>query len=442
MSSQSPSVLWLRITYLIGLLAWLPSIVSATGRADAILDQDTAVVGEDILLILQVAEQLSGIDPDLAPLHEDFNVTGMTSGTELRIVGGKLVAKSRWTLHIQPKRAGELSIPPLTIDRYQTPPLTLRVSAADPIDQAALPVKLETALQPQQPYVQSQLRLSLRLLHGAEVLNVVFPDVNIEQATVQRLGADLQHSTTRSGQRYDVIERRYAVFPETSGTLTIPALTIRGLIVSVSNSDSSRRRRYFERSSAVLNVTVKPRPSNYNGQHWLPSTKLSLEDEFDVTMARSGEPFNRTLILKAQGLSRYQLPQFRAVQIDRAKVYLGSSTVHSEADQDWVYSVVKQILMIVPTAPGPLIMPEIQLTWWDTVHNQPRIARLSTRTIQVLPTQSSAPLTGERDAPTPWLAKDATPYLWRWASGLILVLWLVTLLAWWYSHQRQSQRRV
>jgi hypothetical protein len=81
-----------------------------------------------------------------------------------------------------------------------------------------------------------------------------------------------------------------------------------------------------------------------------------------------------------------------------------------------------------------LILPELNVVWWDTQSDQERVSVLPAREVTVLPSQSavaSAPLpdTGAAGlAPTGGLAQGSgVGGYWRWLTALFAILWLATL---------------
>ena len=226
------------VTFVLLLFALLGTAQRA-GAADmhAWLDRSRIGEGETVQLTLELQGQVNE-RPDTTPLEKDFDVLGISSGSRVSIVNGRTDVRSTWTLTLSPKRSGALPIPALRVGVHQSVPLTLQVSEAP----AAAPgsgadILIETEIDPRAPYVQSQALYTVRLLYAVPITNGRIGEPKPERTLVQRLGEDLKYATTRDGRRYQVIERRYALFPQSSGPLELAAPVFDGEI-----PDASRRR--------------------------------------------------------------------------------------------------------------------------------------------------------------------------------------------------------
>ena len=100
-----------------------------------------------------------------------------------------------------------------------------------------------------------------------------------------------------------------------------------------------------------------------------------------------------------------------------------------------------QYAMIGVTA-GPAVLPALVVPWWNTRTGAWEVARLPERTITVLPTVEAPPPLPDpapeadtaEDAAESAVAAPAMPAtIWRRVSELLAAVWLVTLLAWWWT---------
>ena len=61
---------------------------------------------------------------------------------------------------------------------------------------------------------------------------------------------------------------------------------------------------------------------------------------------------------------------------------------------------------MIPNQEGTITLPAIEIPWWDTKTNQPRIAKLPSKTVQVSPAKGSKPKTATAETPP---AKEIAP---------------------------------
>jgi hypothetical protein len=279
---------------------------------------------------------------------------------------------------------------------------------------------------------------------------------------MERIGEELTYVDQRNGRNYRVIERKFAIFPQKSGEVSIPVVVFRGRI-SQQSTTGSQRDRFVTRGKQVrvesdrLVLKVQPQPAAFTGQRWLPSAELTLQETWsqDPPQFRVGEPVTRTLILQARGLDATQLPELSIPDITAASIYPDQPVSETRQDGSWLVGRVEQRLAIVPTQPGEITLPEIRLPWWDTESDRERIALIPARTITVSPgdtasdKDSALPPPDPQPAPAaevqPIKPPAAAPMIdnngfWPWLSMGLAILWLLTLLGWQRERQRNQVR--
>lgn len=435
---------------LILLFLMLPTF--AASDIKAWFDRDAISLGDTVTLTIEAAED-SQAALDLEPLDKDFQVLGTSIKTHVDI--NSQTAKTQWVIELAPKQSGTIQVPSLAVGGGQTAPLTLSVkaqattTAKDPSQQALF---LETQADSQAPYIQSQVRFTVRLLYNEPILEGGLDVPDIKDAIIERLGEDVAYSTTRYGKRYSVFERRYVLFPQRSGTLTIPPIGFEGRIRTTDDwrfGLGLRLGRPVRLNSEPITLEVRSRPASYAGEHWLPTPELTLRENWPTESQRLkvGEPLTRTLILEAKSLTAAQLPTLRIPEQPNIRLYADQPKTETRQDGDTIVGHREERIAIIPTESGELVLPEITLTWWDTDTNQERIARLPARTMTVLPAvEAVAPLTlpaqsSERSDVNMTRRSDAlhSPTLqdvfWPGVSAVLLSLWLLTLLIWWRTNR-------
>ena len=226
---------------------------------------------------IEIQVQATGMNlepPDFSPIERDFEILSSRSNSQYRSVNGRVNAWTRWTLNAKPRRTGRLVIPALELDGHRSQPVTIAVKPLNAQVRAAIDalVFFELEVTPEPVYVQAQLLFVRRLFYadGAQLYGDMPAPPEISDAIVESLGQASSTTATRQGRRYGVIEQRYAVFPERSGTITIPAAAVSGSIRLPSEFDM-RRRTGVRVQSEVLEIKVLPIPMDYPAAApWLP----------------------------------------------------------------------------------------------------------------------------------------------------------------------------
>ncbi len=439
----------------------------------ATLDRSTIYDGETVTLTIEASGKDESGEPDLTPLKKDFEVLGTRSSQRIEIINGRRSDSRQWQVELAPGKTGTLEVPALKVGHSKTRPVTLKVleqSAVSTVS-ADRPVFIRTEARTgaMDVFVQQQILYVVRLYYRVPLLQGDFSDPQLADAVVERLGEDRRFKTTINGTDYQVVERHYAIFPEKSGKLTIPAIAFTGRAASTSSRRSSSMptdpliKRFFGRDpfsdpffsgmtgnpgkrfrvrSEPLTLEVKARPAAYTGKYWLPTQALTLTDSWEdqVPEFHVGEPVTRTITLKARGLESSQLPALDFPSLQGVRVYPEQPVTENLTDGDWIYGVSKQTLAYVPATTGRITLPAVRVDWWDTAKHRQRSTRLPAREINILPAAGGAatvpPASVPETAPDMAAPAHAQPG-WRQvmqprngllAAGVVLAL---LALAWW-----------
>ena len=75
-----------------------------------------------------ISDENIDLQPDIAVLETDFYIGQGSQLSNTTIVNGQIRRSKTWTYVLMPKRAGEITIPPISIGSQQSQPLTIVVS--------------------------------------------------------------------------------------------------------------------------------------------------------------------------------------------------------------------------------------------------------------------------------------------------------------------------
>ena len=357
----------------------------------ASVERNPIHAGESVRLVLELRRAAGGLKPDLGPLDRDFQVLHTSANTQIEFVHGLQSAITRWTIELTPKREGALTIPSISVGQFQSPELALEVLPPRPRKEAGnRDIFLEAEVSPDPAYVQAQMRYVVRLLRSVDVVDGTLTEPSATNAVLRRLGRDISYTTTRDGQSYRVLERRYALFPQVSGELVISPVEFEGEVVDPSQAGSGLGRLFARGErvrlrTPVVRAKALPPPANYPGRTWLPAKSLQLTEEWskDPDTLHAGEPVTRTLHLQAVGLSAEQLPEIAITATEGVKEYGDQPITRTTTDTDWVHGVREQRTALVPGNEGNYTLAEIRIDWWDTERNALRQATLPARVLRV-----------------------------------------------------------
>jgi hypothetical protein len=469
-SKQILSVLVLALSILVS--------APALAMVEAHVDINPVAVDQSFTLSLQ---SNSDGDPNLKPLQQDFEILGQSKSSSFSIINGSASRRVSWQIMLMPKHAGQVQIPALSVNNEASEPIAMTITAAGtgPVPgtnsdadknqgSAAHHVGnlfVDVSAEPHSAYVQQQIVLTVRLYRAVDLGNgssLSEPKFQNGEAAIEKLGQDREFQTTRNGQNFVVIERRYAIYPQKSGQLTIDPLQFDGTIVEDSGGGGifsfdpfGARGRHVRVRSEPVTISVKPSPAHFSGAQWLPASRLDLAETWSQSPPAFtvGEPITRTLTITAQGVNASQLPALGTEASDGFKLYPDQAVLKNQPNGNGEAGIREQKIAMIPTRPGPHELPAIDIKWWNTVTDKEEIAHLPARRITVLPgtnvqsqiANPAAP-TAEMQSPaamesTPITGNRATPAAawWPWLSLMLGLGWLITAIAWWRSRSRKPR---
>ena len=445
------------------------SISFAADNIKVFTDRNPVRLNESFHLVFEVDNTVSDT-PDFTPLQKDFDILNQSQSSQINIINGQQHRSKKWQLTVIAKRAGNLVIPSIHFgnDRSTRSIITVQQTQTSEPGQASPDIFLEVDAEPKNPYVQSQVIYTVRLFYATNFNKASLSEPKIAggEGIVEKLGEDAQSQMQRNGKRFQVLERKYAIFPQQSGDVTIEPLLLDAQI-----SDGRRSRSLFDdfgflgqsrtrtkrlRSEAIA-LEVRAIPKTFTGQHWLPAKQLNLQENWseEPPKFKAGEPATRTLILLADGLTVGQLPEFSQFPNasspqaqGKLKQYPDKPKLDEQGTPQGIISRRAEKVAIIPSEAGNYTLPAIEMPWWNTKTDRMEIAHLAARTISVQPADNvpqpvqpnPAPIAiqpAPTDTPikTPIIQQPMTNH-WIWLSLILAIGWLSTIIAWWRTKRK------
>ncbi len=463
-------------------LLWLMLLVGPLLAAEVrvSVDRNPVPLDESFTLTFSLQGEVQG-QPDFSVLEKDFQVLGSSRSLRTTFVNGKMERQDQYLVSLMARRAGRLTVPPVSFGKVRSKPLVIEVTppAATPANGKA-DVFMEVSVDRRDPYVQQQVILTVRIFHRIQWRQASLgePSFRGGEVLAERLGDDRSYQAVRNGQTWQVIERRYALFPQAHGKLEMDPLV---LDLQVPSGERPARRRspfgdpffddFFSRQNYVrkvvrsqpLTLQVKPVPPAFSGRHWLPAHHLELREEWSAPLdqLRAGEPVTRTITLVADGVTKGQLPDLVMEEVPGLRVYPDEAAREERLGPKGVRAVETRKFAIVPVKAGSYRIPPLEIRWWNLEKDREETIRLPEHQLQVQAgagrATTSAPPTAEpgvRNAPASRAAAPATPPVqaaselllqreplvrWLLAGNLaLLLLWLATLSAWLRERRRSA----
>ena len=432
MTLQQTGKLLIAAIMLLGNVAWAG--LTATVDRSIISDLDL------VTLTVRASDQAADANVDFSSLQRDFEIITESNrqNSSMSIINGRRtsVVYKDHVLTLSPKRMGNLFIPSFSAGNDRSQPITIRVQQQTASQRQRMNqfVFFETSVDTNNPYVQGQIIYSVKLFY-TDAIGGDFPEPpNLPDTVVEALETEKRYESIVDGQRYYVLEKRYALFPQRSGTLEIPRERFVG---TRGRGGVFSQRQRVNATSESHTITVKTIPASFSGKNWIPAKALGVKEAWTEAspVFRVGEPVNRQLAISAIGLSDAVLPQLGEIKIDNAKVYADPPATENRISPDGITALQITTVGVVPTKEGDLILPEIRIPWWNTQTDREEVAIIAAATYKVLPALSetnnittvTVPLS-ELNQPT-FISEPIKPY-WQWAAIAFGFLWLLSSWQW------------
>ncbi|MDZ7781963.1 MAG: BatD family protein [Halioglobus sp.] len=437
-----------RVLAAVVVLCWGTSV---QGAVSAAVDRDKVAVGESLRLTITVSGDEQPGEADLRPLLEDFELLQRSTSSQTRYINGRTTHTRQLLVDLAPTRQGQITIPALRVGDARTQPIAIEVTAASDLETGGEALLFEAEVDRDSVYVQGQLLLTLRIMQAVNLEDRGISELEMEDAFVKPL-EQKTYQRTVDGQPWLVHEVRYAIFPEQSGTLTIPSqeFTARE-VVGRRGLFQRGGGRLLRRTTQPLKIEVLPQPSAYPGTTWLPARELTVEEQWSTPpdQLRTGESATRTIRLRGEGLQGAQLPPIMFPPVDGLKFYPDQPEISEEEIDSGLLGMRRDSAAIVPTRAGTVTLPEIRIPWWDTEQQRTRYAVLPERQFSVAPAAATTPAPPAQTTapaatqPAPQVSESpsgAGALPWQVLSAITSLGWLVTLgyLVWMHWHGRRQ----
>lgn len=353
-------------------------------------------LNETLTLTIQYSELAPSSTLDLSGLNQDFEIlaNAPTTNSSVSIINGQTSRETTttWVITLAAKGEGELTIPAFEVNGDRSNPIKIQVNG----------LTAEELAQPRPINVSVTIddTDNLNIKPGEQIIVEVelSAATNVGNIRGQELiiaGAELVPLGQQDGQRQEngvlrqVAIWRYALFPETSGEITVPAQTFNGSI-------GGRRTSFFDSfsrggepvgaRSVEQSIVVDARPET-NGNAWFPANNVTVESAWasSTDQIRVGEPITRTITITADGQRASAIPPLTTSASTNFKSYQDQPQIFDTNSNDGIVGVRRESAAIVPSTEGTFTLPEQRIAWWDNKADAWREAVLPQQIFNVMP---------------------------------------------------------
>lgn len=413
------------------------TVFSGTAFAGLEGSVSQTVIPEGESFNLYLRQDGNAEQPDVSVLNEDFLIVGQRKSYKSSNINGKVQTFNENVLTLIPKKTGEVILPSIQAGKEKTSPVTLTVvpggqsAPADPQDKTGTAAAVRSSVfirsgtTEKTPYVFQQVPYVIRLYSSKKtpLLDGSVTPPLADGVASEQWGDPKRSQETINGEAYDVLEYRFLLFPQRSGKITLSPARFQG-VVSDPESQPDPMSDFFAFSargafsgffsqknvavqSQEIVLDVQPKPASA-GQIWLPATDVALSE--DITPPKPtvalGEALTRTVTLMVSGVRDSQIPDPSFADGAGYRQYPGRTDSKNLFDNKGIVGVKTRQIVFMPTRTGDIVLPALEIPWFDVKAKRMKTAVLPPRTIKVVPGEGGAAAEPQNTVP-PAVSNDA-----------------------------------
>lgn len=231
-------------------------------------------------------------------------------------------------------------------------------------------------------YVQGQIRLRIVLLSPDPFEEINFRPPVVDGARSVTLSTPRTRTFahySRTGYGY---ETTLAIFPEHSGTLTIPTIEITGETVSGGGSSKP-----FQTRIEATVIQVHPIAPDFESDWWLVADDITLNEMWvpPTDTLRVGDTVERRVAMTATGVRLEQLPPLVQPEDEGYAIVGDTVTETVERTRDGVISKVERVWTLQILSDDVLEVQPVAIDYWNPISERAARATLPVQRVEPLP---------------------------------------------------------
>lgn len=373
-------------------------------------DVDTHAITPQSLVVLTItSDAVSSSSPDLSVLKNLFNIVSTSVSRQSYVINGNAQTQMQWQFSLAPLQKGTVTIPSIVVGNERTDPIEINISDQaqgtspqnpNPSKEQSTEPLYELTAELYQPrnesFVNEQILYAVRIFDSG-VLESGEP--SFEPTTdfiIKSLGKP-KVKQTPDGKR--VITYLFALFAQKSGDILIPKVVFDGYAyqkpalsnifqggifqIDIPSVFGLQTPVHLEKEGKKINIL--PKPENYSSKWWLPAQNLSLSAKLVNPSQKilQGNVFMREITLTANGLTDSQLPELEFDMPSFVKTYPEKPVGETSVSDGGVVGQTTTLVSYIPQKTGQLVLPKIEIPWFNTLTNKNEVAVLEPEIITV-----------------------------------------------------------
>jgi hypothetical protein len=430
------------------ILCGLLAVSGVSAEVTARVDRPSVDLNESFLLEIIVDTNID-MEPDFSVLDEHFYRGQISQLSNTSIINAQIRRSRTWSIVLMAKATGKQEIPAIKVGNETSEPISITINEPVNAPPGEADVFVTSEVDQTEAFVQSQILYRFKVYRAVATRQEGRRDPVItgSEVLLERAGDERSYEAILNGRAYNVIERVLAIYPQSSGEISIsPAL----FEARVLRDGRITGRKVFESEAHTVKVLPIPAPpDDFPNATWLPARDVRLSEEWsrEPNEVAAGEPVTRKVTISALGQIETQIPALEPPEVDGMNIYADKPDLTRIYEAEGIRGIRRDQYAMIGVRGGPVEIPKLEVPWWDIEAGEWRVATLPPRTIQVAAPdlQAYAPATVEPEPkvqPTDEPDADADVVVedgfWKQLSQLLGGVWLLTVIAWWWSSRSRT----
>lgn len=381
---------------------------------------------------------------DTTPLLREFVILDQKKMRINSYSEGRRTGVIRWQLLLRARKSGSLTIPSLGYQQDTSEAFSIFIKSSSPtrfLPVSDMPIILDAQVDKDDNYEGASFLYTLNIYSDRPLASgFEISPPKLQKSSVQFLDQSPVQKVSIRNKEFDVIEQRYAIFPNEMGRYVIE-----GPVFSGAQQDSSST----QVRANNLEINVRPRQDFDNATYWIAAQSLTITETWTKPESlKVGDIIFREVTLTAQGIPAAKLPQIITENPEIINIQDTQVSLTDKINKNGIQGTRTERQQIQLLERGELTFEAIDVFWWNTNSDTQQTAVVNKQILQVVPGangESSIEREIAQNAPTNdtktavnVIQTDVNWLLWGLVglSVISLIGWLTTLL----KNKRNSGR--
>lgn len=347
------------------------------------VDSPTVNLEDEILLTLSLEGDSEASQPVL-PSMPAFKIIASGASSNITIINGQMSVQKDYNYTLIPQEAGTFEIPPISVfskgKEYKSEPIKIQVQKHN-VPAGVAPVLpqgseegrdywITTTVNKKEAYAHEEILFTFRFFTKIQIGQAELKEPEFVDFWSDILVPEKKYYSTINGVRHVVSEKVYALYPLSSGDLTISETELNVQVPSRSTTDPFDDFFGFSRQQAspkhltspFIPIKVLPLPE-------APKDYVNLVGKFGLSVTLSqeevGEGDSATLEITLSGHGNIKDAVLPDIKLDDFKIYDDKPTLEISRKENGIFGKKIFKKALVPKHSGLQTIPTFSLTYFD-----------------------------------------------------------------------------